>query len=350
MSKADYYSEANHGPHQIFELGNYELESGITLPNAQIAYKTHGALNEARDNVVLFPHMWSGTPKAMEIFIGHDRPLDPRRYFIILPGQFANGFSSSPSNTRPPFNDGAFPNVTIGDDVRAQHRLVTERFEIERLELVLGWSMGAEQTYEWAVRFPDMVKRALPFAGTAKTTPHDYIFVRSHEDALKSDPAWNNGFYKDQSDVHEGLRRHAQIWSVMGLCPDFYNKEAWREVGFTSLMDFLHRFWEAYFAPMDPNNLIWMGWKWRHGDVSRHTGGDLAAALGRIKAKTYVVPFSRDMFFPPADCEVEQMLIPNSKFRVVDSLWAHFAMFCMTHSERDQIDACIRDLLAEPVD
>ena len=235
MSKADYYSEANHGPHQIFELGNYELESGITLPNAQIAYKTHGALNEARDNVVLFPHMWSGTPKAMEIFIGHDRPLDPRRYFIILPGQFANGFSSSPSNTLPPFNDGAFPNVTIGDDVRAQHRLVTERFEIERLELVLGWSMGAEQTYEWAVRFPDMVKRALPFAGTAKTTPHDYIFVRSHEDALKSDPAWNNGFYKDQSDVHEGLRRHAQIWSVMGLCPDFYNKEAWREVGFTSL-------------------------------------------------------------------------------------------------------------------
>jgi homoserine O-acetyltransferase/O-succinyltransferase len=76
-----------------------------------------------------------------------------------------------------------------------------------------------------------MVKRALPFAGTAKTTPHDYIFVRSHEDALKSDPAWNNGFYKHQSDVHVGLRRHAQIWSVMGLCPDFYNREAWRESG-----------------------------------------------------------------------------------------------------------------------
>ena len=82
----------------------------------------------------------------------------------------------------------------------------------------------------------------------------------------------------------------------MGLCQDFYNKEAWREAGYTSLEDFLNRFWNAYFAPMDPNNLIWMGWKWRHGDVSLHTGGDLKAALGRIKAKTYVVPFSRDMF------------------------------------------------------
>jgi len=85
------------------------LESGITLPNARIAYKTHGTLNAAKDNVVLFPHMWSGTPKAMEIFISEDRPLDPRKYFIILPGQFANGFSSSPSNTPPPFNGGAFP-------------------------------------------------------------------------------------------------------------------------------------------------------------------------------------------------------------------------------------------------
>lgn len=345
-----YYSEERHGPHEIFELGDFELESGITLPKAKLAYKTHGVLNSAKNNAILFPHMWSGTPKAMEIFIGEDRPLDPRKYFIILPGQFANGFSSSPSNTDPPFNGGAFPHVTIGDDVRAQHRLITERYGIERLELVLGWSMGAEQTYEWAVRYPDMVKRALPFAGTAKTTPHDYIFVRAHEDAIKSDPAWNGGFYSDEPyAVHVGLRRHAQIWSVMGLCQQFYAKEAWREVGFTSLEDFLHRFWEAYFLPMDPNNLIWMGWKWRHGDVSRHTKGDLKAALKRIKAKTLVVSFSNDMFFPAQDSQAEQKLIPNSKFRIVESLWAHFAMFCMTPSEREQIDACIRDLLSEAV-
>ena len=57
VSTTDYYSEAAHGPHEIFELGNYQLESGITLPNARIAYKTHGTLNAAKDNVVLFPHM-----------------------------------------------------------------------------------------------------------------------------------------------------------------------------------------------------------------------------------------------------------------------------------------------------
>ena len=341
----EYYSEKIHGPHHTFELGNFPLEMGETLRNGKLLYKTHGKLSSKKDNAILFPHMWSGTPLAMERFIGKGRPLDPEEYFIILPGQFGNGFSSSPSNTLPTHDRGAFPHVTIGDDVVAQHRLVTEQFGIKQLQLVLGWSMGAEQTYEWAVRYPDMVKRAAPFAGTAKTTPHDYLWVTAHEDALKSDPNFKNGFYEDSRACHAGLRLHSKLWGVMGLCQEFYKQEAWREVGFSSLEDFQHGFWDAYFLPMDPNNLICMGWKWRHGDVSRHTNGDLKAALGRIKARTYVMPFSHDMFFPVEDCAAEQKMIPNSELRVINSLWAHFAMFCMTPNDKEQIDKNLRDLL-----
>ncbi len=346
MIDNEYYSEETLGPHEYLELGDFPLIRGETLTDAKLAYRTRGTLNANKDNAILFPHMWSGTSKSMEIFIGEDRPLDPSKYFIILPGQFGNGFSSSPSNTPPPHNMGAFPNVMIGDDVVAQHRLVTEVFGIEELQLVTGWSMGAEQTYEWAVRFPDMVKRAAPFAGTAKTTPHDYIFVRAHENALKSDPAFNGGFYTEPNAVEVGLKRHAEVWSVMGLCPAFYKQEAWRDIGFASLDEFLTGFWEAYFLPMDPNNLICMAWKWRHGDVSLHTDGDLAAALGRIKAKTFVMPFGNDMFFPPADCKAEADLIPNSEYRLIDSLWAHFAMFCMNERDKQAIDDNLRDLLA----
>ena len=340
-----YYSEDAHGPHEYFDLGNFELANRITLPGARLAYKTQGTLNKAKSNAILFPHMWSGTSKSMEAFVGPGRPLDPKKYFIIFPGQFGNGFSSSASNTPAPFNQGAFPHINIEDDVKAQHRLVTEKFAIKELQLVLGWSMGAQQTYEWAVRYPDMVKRAIPFAGFARATPHNYLFVRAHEDTLKSDPNWNNGFYAPGS-MSVGLRRHAQLWSVMGLSQRFYAREVWRELGFTSFDDFVHRFWEAYFLPMDPNNLITMGWKWRHGDVSRNTHGDLSKALGRIKARTTVVAFSDDMFFPPEDIEAEQRLIPGSKYRLIDTKWAHFAMFCLSASDKEQIDACIGDILA----
>src|ERR1044071_791259 len=102
-----------------FDLGNFPLSTGFTLWGAKLSYKTHGTLNEAKDNAILFPHFLGGSAEALEGWIGEGRPLDPNKYFIILPGQFANGFSSSPSNTPSPSDRGAFPQVTIGDDVRA---------------------------------------------------------------------------------------------------------------------------------------------------------------------------------------------------------------------------------------
>ena len=102
---------------------------------------------------------------------------------------------------------------------------------------------------------------------------------------------------------------------------------------------------ENWFLPMDPNNLVCMSRKWRHGDVSLHTGGDLAAALGRITAKTFVIPFGNDMFFPAQDCAEEQAMIASSELRVVDSLWAHFAMCCLSDADRQAIDDNLKELL-----
>lgn len=110
----------------------------------------------------------------------------------------------------------SFPKVRIGDDVVAQERLLREHFGVERLQLVTGGSMGAQQTYEWAVRFPDKVLRAAPMAGTAQNTPHDYLYVKALNEAITSDPGWADGEYKSNADVSAGLKRQAGIWAVMG--------------------------------------------------------------------------------------------------------------------------------------
>ena len=269
---------------------------------------------------------------------------------------------------------GAFPELTIGDDVEAQYRLLTEELGIESLELVLGWSMGAQQTYEWAVRYPEMVRRAAPIGGTARTTPHTALYVDVFNEALRSDPAWNNGFYTEPHAVHLGLRRQARIFALMGATPEFYKQELWRRVrfssaeealtglsaefyrreisrreGFSSMEDFLVGFWESWFVPMDPNALLSMAAKWRRGDVSLHTRGDLEAALQRIKAKTFVMPFEKDMFIQLEDCAAEQALIPGSELRPIPSLWGHFAMFGLFAEDFTFIDNTLRELLDTPV-
>ena len=350
MIENEYYSQAIHGPYELFDLGDFVLEEGGTIRGCKLAYATHGTLSPARDNAILVPTWFSGTSKIMEqAYIGPGRALDPARYFIVVVNQIGGGLSSSPHNTPWPLGMANFPKVRIGDDVRAQRRLLAERFGIDTLALVVGGSMGAQQTYEWAVRYPDAVKRAAPIAGTAKNTPHDFLFTETLCEAITSDPAWAGGWYERPHAVREGLRRHARLWAVMGFGTEMYKRELWRDLGFSSLDDFVLNFLDATFLPMDPNDLLCMAWKWQRDDVSRLTGGDLAAALGRITAKTFVLPIGTDMFFPVQDCAAEQALIRGSELRVLDTLWGHIGLFGMDPGYGEQVDRALSDLLAAAV-
>jgi homoserine O-acetyltransferase/O-succinyltransferase len=122
-----------------------------------------------------------------------------------------------------------------------------------------------------------------------------------------------------------------------------------RALGISSLDDFIVNFMYAYFSVMDPNDLLCMAWKWQRGDVSRHAGGDLRAALARIKAKTSVMPMSTDMFFPPADCQAEWRLIPDAEFRPIRTIDGHLALFGAVPDALAQIDRHLTELLATKI-
>lgn len=346
MIENQYYSQEGHGPYELHGIGDLDLEEGGTLRNCKLAVATHGQLNAAKDNAILVPTWYSGTSKIIEqVYIGKGRALDPDKYFIVVVNQIGSGLSTSPHNTAAPEGMASFPKVRIGDDVRAQHRLLTERFGLDRLALVVGGSMGGQQTYEWAVRYPEMVERAAPIAATAKNTDHDFLFTDTLIEAITSDPAFAGGHYKQSSDVAAGLKRHAEIWAVMGWSTEFYQQGRPAALGFATLDEFIDNFMAGYFAPMDANDLLAQAWKWQRGDVSRMTGGDLAQALGRIKAKTFVMPVSHDMFFPPADCQAEQQLIPGSEFRPLTSIDGHLALFGTDPQFLAQLDANLMALL-----
>jgi len=342
-----FYSSDVHGPYELHDLGDLVLEEGMTLRGAQLAFQTLGQLNAARDNAVLITTWWSGTHGVMrDTYVGPGRAIDPERHFVVLVNQLGSGLGSSPHSTPAPSGMAAFPHVRIGDDVRAQEQLLRDRFGIERLALVFGGSMGAQQAFEWAVRYPDKVARVAAMTGTAQNTPHLTIFAQAITDALRLDPGFQGGWYASPAQVRAGLALAARIWSILGLSPEWFKQERWTTLGFSSREDFERGFAEAYFASMDPNALICQAWKWQRGDVARHTGGDLAAALGRITARTFVMPVSHDMFFPVADCRAEQELIPGSELRVIESVSGHAGIFCLEPEFCAQVDGHLRDLLA----
>jgi homoserine O-acetyltransferase len=348
-----FYTSEFHGDYEVASIGRLDLEEGGSIPDCTLAYATWGELSPTKDNAILIPTWYSGTHQVWrDIYIGPDHALNPERYFIICVDQIGSGLSVSPHNA-----DGAnveiamsrFPQVRIGDDVVAQERLVREVFGIETLQLVVGGSMGAQQTYEWAVRFPEKVLRAAPIAGTAQNTPHDFLYTKALMEAITSDPGFNGGEYTSNTEVEAGLRRHAGIWAVMGFSTEFWKQEVWRALEFESKEAFVTGFLEPYFAAMDPNDLLAMAWKWQRGDVARHTGGDLEAALARITAKTFVMPINEDMFFPVRDHRAEQQLIKNSELRVVDDVLGHLGLFGVAPTFMPQIDQHLGELLATDV-
>src|SRR3989441_10054419 len=179
--------------YDIFELGDIVLQSGLTLRQARLAYKTYGEPNAARDNVVLMPTFYASHHTDTEVMMAERRALDPRTYFVVVPNMFGNGLSSSPSNTPPPFDRAAFPNITLYDNVVCQHRLVTERLGINRVKLVVGFSMGAQQAFQWGALYSDMVQAIAPLCGSARTSPHNYLFLEGVKAALMAESAVAEG-------------------------------------------------------------------------------------------------------------------------------------------------------------
>ncbi|ETX00847.1 MAG: hypothetical protein ETSY1_09670 [Candidatus Entotheonella factor] len=310
--------------YDVFELGDVVLQSGMTLRDAKLVYTTYGSLNRRRDNAILFPTFYGGQHMQNEPMIGAGMALDPAAYFIIVPNMFGNGLSSSPSNTPPPYDRARFPPVTLYDNVMCQHRLVTEQFGVERLALVTGFSMGAQQTFHWGALFPDMVERILPWCGSAKTSRHNFVFLEGVKTALTADDAWRGGWY--DTPPTKGLRALARVYSGWVVSQAFYREQSYLQLGAASLEDFLVM-QEGRRLNSDANNLLAMLWSWQQGDISANPlyNGDFEKALGAISAKAIVMPSQTDLYFPPEDNEWEVRHMPHAEFRPIPSIWGHMA-------------------------
>lgn len=332
--------------YETFDLGNFTLQGGATLRGAKLAYATYGTLNEDRSNAIVYPTWYSGRHWENEWLIGDDMALDPKKYFIIVPNMLGNGLSSSPSTTPAPYNAAHFPNVTVFDQVAAQHKLVTEEFGIQKLVAVLGWSMGAGQTFQWAVSYPAMVPRILPFCGSARTSEHNQVFLDAVKAAIEADNAFASGDYATQPD--KGLRAAARVYAGWGFSQAFYWEQTYKSMGYSSLDDFLVGFWEGFFLDgRDANNLIAMLWTWRNGNVGNTPGfgGDHEAALASITARAIVMPAQKDLYFPPEDEAYEVSFMPNAELRVIPGTWGHFAGGGSNPVDTAFIDAALRELL-----
>ena len=304
---------------------NFSLQCGAVLPQVQVVYQTYGELSGDRNNVILYPTSYGAQHSDIDWLIKPDGILDPTRWFIIIPNMLGNGLSSSPSNGDLPGTAESGFYFTHLDNITAQEQLLRQTFGIEQLALVYGWSMGAQQAYHWGALYPAQVQRIVAVCGTARTTDHNRIFLESLRSALTADPTWNGTTFTGIPE--RGFHTFARIYASWAASQAYYRAGIYRQLGYSSLEDYLWRGWELNYRKRDPHNLIAMIDTWLRCDVSQNPTyqGNYSQAMAAIQAQTLVMPATTDLYFTPADCEAEAALIPQAIYQPIPSIWGHRA-------------------------
>jgi homoserine O-acetyltransferase/O-succinyltransferase len=329
-SYAPAQDSTSHAPphqaaHHVFTLPRFTFEGGATVPNVKLVYGTYGRLNARRDNAILLPSHYMADHHGYDWLIGPGLALDTSRYFLVATELFGNGHSSSPSNTPAPFHGPQFPLATIRDNVEAVHRLLVDHLGIRRLQAIIGFSMGAEQAFQWAVSYPEFSPKIVATAGTAKAWPHGVVRLESQIAAIQLDPAFNNGNYT--TPPKGGLELFALIWAPWLFSQEWWKQELWQvEMPGATLDSALSAFRKAWVG-LDANDLILQARTWQRHDVGTTKGfnGSAEKALGSIRARVLYMPSETDLYFPVTDARYEARFIPHVALMPIPSLWGHTA-------------------------
>lgn len=310
-----------------FVIANFRTESGVTLPQARVVYGTYGHLNADNSNVVLLPSHYMADFHGYEWLIGADKALDPSKLFLVSTEMFGNGRSSSPSNTPEPYHGPRFPVTTIRDNVEAVHRLLTEELKITHVRAIIGFSMGAEQAFQWAVSYPEFADRIVATSGTAKCYPHGIVRLEGQIAALTADAEFKNGDYT--APPKKGLEAFATVWTAWLFSQEWWRKELWREQSppGTTFEKVLNDFRTNFIPGADANDLILQMRAWEHHDVGITPGfnDDVERALRSIKVPLLYMPSETDLYFPLGDARYEAQFIPKVSLVPIPSLWGHTA-------------------------
>lgn len=309
--------------HREFVVSHFATESGITLPQARIVYGTYGHLNAARDNVVLLPSHYMANHHGYEWLIGPGLALDTTQLFLVATELFGNGASSSPSNTPEPFHGPRFPVTTIRDNVQIVHRLLTEQLGVTHLRAVIGFSMGAQQAFQWAVSYPAFADRIVATSGTAKTYGHGIMRLEGQIAAITADPSFNHGDYA--APPKAGLEAFGMVWAAWLYSQEWWRKELWRTSARPgTTFDQFVQSWRTRFSA-DANNYILQAHTWERHDVGTTPGfgGDVEKALRSITAPVLYMPSETDLYFPVGEARYEAQFIPTVQFVPIPSLWGH---------------------------
>lgn len=306
----------------------FQLESGRTLQSFQLAYSTYGKLNEGKDNVIWITHALTANSKPDEWWdglVGTAKLFDPEHHFIVCANVLGSCYGSTgPLDMnadigRPYYH--LFPELTIGDLVLSLDILRTY-LGIEKINTLIGGSLGGQQAIEWAVQQPDIIQNLILLATNARHSPWGIAFNESQRMAIQADRTW----FSPSPDA--GLKGLMTARAIALLSYRNYNTyEVTQDEDSEGLTNFKASSYQNYQGEklakrFNAFSYWYLSKAMDSHNVGRNRGG-VKAALGKVKARTLTIAISSDVLFPPSEQKFLANHIPKANYEEIESLYGH---------------------------
>lgn len=357
---------------QLFNGKNpLKLECGIEFSPVTVAYETYGELNKERNNAILVCHALTGSahaagyssedPKSIgwwDSFIGEGKPIDTSKYFVISSNFLGgcNGTTGSASinpTTGKPYGI-LFPQMTVRDMVRVQKTLVTY-LGVNKLQTVIGGSLGGMQVLEWALLFPELINSIIPIATSAQHSPWAIGLNDIARQAIMNDPDWRNGNYYEFSQPQKGFSLARQVAMLSYRSEKEFQQRFGRErqkingnettnrfdpINLFQVESYLHHQGKKLVDRFDANTYIYITRAMDLHDIS-FGRGSIEDVLGSIKIPSLSIGIDSDILYPTTEQKEIARQIPSSVYKEIVSHYGHDAFLI----EFDQMSKFVGEFL-----
>ena len=321
----------------------FTLESGISLPNLKIAYHYYGEYTPGK-KVAWVCHALTANSDVADWwkgFVGEGSIINPNDYFIVC----ANIIGSCYGSTGPSNMLDQFPIITIRDMVRA-HILLRQHLGIEKIDLLLGGSMGGYQSLEWAIIEPSVIQKMFLIATTAAESAWAIAIHTAQRLAIEADPTWNDA--KPNAGA-KGLKAARAIGMLTYRNYGIF-KEKQTDADPEKMDDFKASSYINYQGDKLVNRFnaysYWLLTKSMDSHhLARGRGGDLMATLASIQTPTFIIGIKSDLLCPLAEQKFMEAHMPNATLVAIDSMYGHDGFIIETAQITTHLKAWLKSLI-----
>lgn len=321
----------------------FELEMGGVLSELTIAYHTYGTLNKEKNNVIWVCHALTANSDIADWWphtVEEGAFLDPSKHFIICANILGSHYgttgplSINPNTGKPYY--ASFPKLTIRDMARV-HAILADALGIEKIDTLVGSSVGGFQAFEWAAEDPERFSRLILIATDAKASPWTIAIDETQRMAIFADSSYG----EERPDAGcAGLAAARAIGLLTYRGPEGYNatqqdpddhplgkpKRActYQQHQGEKLCNRYNAY--SYVTILDAFDTH---------DIGRDRGG-IQKALDRLTMPAILIGLTTDIIFTPPEMKALAASLPNCVYKEIESSLGHDG-FLVEYSQLNKI-------------